>query len=1272
MTARRFRLLLAALRSRLAIVLAVLAGVLAFAAPAGAYSMKFTPSQLDFGDVAVGSTKQLTFTITNTGTQTFRPFYFGFIWEVAIEQPEGNLGDMAPGETRTFTATWTPSIVWNYVQDVELTTAPIRERWIYRIVGNSVLPGVSVSPSARDLGNVPVGATKSTTVTLTNTSGAAEEVLAPTHSNTDGVTFSSGGSFPLRLEPGEQKDVTLSFSPPREGSFTDTVTFPTASGSYNPSVRLSLQGFTPTPKLEVTPTALDVGDAAVGDIVMRTVTLKNSGNGPADVGLPTVDIPTPFSLTSDVLSTFRLEPGETRQITFGFQWLTIGGASPTIELATTDGKASTTFTVDVRLIGAYPSFVAGSPATVDFGGTVLGSTQTKRLTVRNVGEAPLVLTGTVEAASGLTGKSDFGGPQTVTVAPQESADLSFTFTPTAVGLRAARVRFTWKGAGSEERLVQLFGKGAAAATSGMNFTASTLATASSVPTEVATGDLNGDGATDVAAGFAATGRVAAALGNGDGTFGALTTITTDGAQTDMGLASADVNGDGRDELAVGNGAGTAVYRWTTSGYELLTRASTKPATDVRLGDIDYDGSQDLVALDADAGELTFLLGATGSYTDAGAVPVKGRPRELELVDLVGQGRLTVVLSNPGATSPFSLQIVSPPATPPGTPFDIAALSLEDLELPSAPQAVAAGHLNADGALDLTTGDAVGFGDTDRGRVQNMRSSATGAGGEAVAVADFDGDGVDDQALASSAAGAVSLQRNIGDAAYGSPTTFPVTVASAAEPADLATTDFNGDGRPDVVAASGAAGLTVLMNAATFTAAPGTGRALIDEFRPGTTPVAQLHNPSRTQSLRLGGWQLRYSNGARWTLPQTYQLPPRASRAIVLPAALLDSLGGGVTPSSPDGVVGVALYDPEGTRIDAVGLASAPAGFREGTGLVARDLGPIGVFSRREEAGARVDTGDNAADFRALNPNAVDGDGTVLGVPGFRAAYDATNRNDILQSSLYDPTVPASQAPNREREGDVLTIRRRITNCSGGLTTGVCVNADPNAPAVAVTRLFARVTELSTIGNSTDAVLVGQSADMPGTPYSYALDYRTVGSVYIGGDRGFGIGGIVDLADRNTGKIVLYPGESITVGFKFRVLRGGKFTFGYAADDDVIPVKRPSQTPEVGIPADTPAQSPNAPLFIPPASAAAPEAIAGTVAAPVKPVAAQAALTTSKPAAKAKCLTNAQYKRLKPKQRKKATLCKRSSKTTKATGKRPSSKKTTSPKVTNSTSKKGMR
>ena len=118
-----------------------------------------------------------------------------------------------------------------------------------------------------------------------------------------------------------------------------------------------------------------------------------------------------------------------------------------------------------------------------------------------------------------------------------------------------------------------------------------------------------------------------------------------------------------------------------------------------------------------------------------------------------------------------------------------------------PQAVATADFNGDGRLDLATANGSGntvsvlLGNGD-GTMQSARSSATGAGPRSIAVGDFDADGIPDLATAN-AGGDVSVLIGNGDGSFQPPSSTSI----GSDPVAVAVGDFNADGTLDLGVAS---------------------------------------------------------------------------------------------------------------------------------------------------------------------------------------------------------------------------------------------------------------------------------------------------------------------------------------------------------------------------------------------------------------------------------------------------------------------------------------
>ena len=153
---------------------------------------------------------------------------------------------------------------------------------------------------------------------------------------------------------------------------------------------------------------------------------------------------------------------------------------------------------------------------------------------------------------------------------------------------------------------------------------------------------------------------------------------------------------------------------------------------------------------------------------------------------------------------------------------------------------------------------------------------------------------------------------------------------------------------------------------------------------------------------------------------------------------------------PDGT-GVALFttasgpsQTAATRLDAFGFTGSPALYREGAGFTTViTLNAEHSYYRDQRSTTPRDTGDNATDFLLVGTNGgVPGIQTIplLGAPGPENLNSPPQRNSGFTTGLLDPSVGASQPPNRARDFTsdpannsdfgTLLIRRTLTNNTG--------------------------------------------------------------------------------------------------------------------------------------------------------------------------------------------------------------------------------------------------
>ncbi|GAB3957045.1 hypothetical protein GCM10027614_71290 [Micromonospora vulcania] len=123
----------------------------------------------------------------------------------------------------------------------------------------------------------------------------------------------------------------------------------------------------------------------------------------------------------------------------------------------------------------------------------------------------------------------------------------------------------------------------------------------------------------------------------------------------------------------------------------------------------------------------------------------------------------------------------------------------------------------------------------------------------------------------------------------------------------------------------------------------------------------------------------------------------------------------IVPSLGQGGLRLVAPDSAHTVTDA---ASSTPDFAEGTPLPAFTSPPFvhHAWNRLKVAGRPQDTANNAADFRLVSTvrGPINGVPSALGSPSPQNSLGTYQQNAAMQSTLLDPNVSRSVAPNRVR------------------------------------------------------------------------------------------------------------------------------------------------------------------------------------------------------------------------------------------------------------------
>ncbi len=277
----------------------------------------------------------------------------------------------------------------------------------------------------------------------------------------------------------------------------------------------------------------------------------------------------------------------------------------------------------------------------------------------------------------------------------------------------------------------------------------------------------------------------------------------------VAAAVGDFNGDGEPDLAV-------VNQYSNTVSVLLN--TTAPGATIAS----FAAKQDF---------------ATGSLPNSVAVGDFNGDGKLDLaVADLGSSRVSVLLN---ATAPGSLT----PSFLPRTDFGTG----------SAPDSVAVGDLNGDGMPDLAVTNFFSNSvsvllNTTAAGASTLSFSAkqdftTGLYPDSVAMGDFNGDGVLDMVIANSSSNSVSLLQNTtGPGAVNPSFAAKQDFATGTEPVSVALADYNGDGMIDLAVANFRSNtVSVLLNTAgptaTITRSTAIGTIIDDDSPASITPAS---------------------------------------------------------------------------------------------------------------------------------------------------------------------------------------------------------------------------------------------------------------------------------------------------------------------------------------------------------------------------------------------------------------------------------------------------
>lgn len=343
------------------------------------------PDTIDLGRVLVGSCRDTTVTVRNTGGGWLLTPGATSVGALLVSITPSDSLRVAPGGSTSLRLRWCPPDTGCVTGRVVLKTI-VGDRLVF-VRGCGVAPRIICEPTEIDFGGVPVDSCREASVVLRNSGGFVLEIASGSLGGTPGVTLISPTQWPQRLQPGESLSVVVRYCPTTTDTLNEALTF--INDSRNSPVHVvRVKGYGARGKFSI-PSRIDFGVVPIGTCKDTMIVARNSGNAALDLDAIVVRQlfgDRGFTVMAVSPSPRRLAAGDTMQVRLRYCPKGTTGDRDSL------GITSRPTTRGVELVGrGTRGTLVSDGLRIDFGDIELGQCKRDSIHLQNIGSVSVRL-----------------------------------------------------------------------------------------------------------------------------------------------------------------------------------------------------------------------------------------------------------------------------------------------------------------------------------------------------------------------------------------------------------------------------------------------------------------------------------------------------------------------------------------------------------------------------------------------------------------------------------------------------------------------------------------------------------------------------------------------------------------------------------------------------------------------------------------------------------------------------------------------------------------